>query len=122
MIESSLLEQDWIWQLGKGLLVLTVLLALIFVVLRPVMKFSAAPASGPQALAGPRQAQGALEGPGGGFSDDQVTLGGAQQVGLPGGGGGVAGYQQQLQMARSVAEGEPARAAYVVKDWVAADG
>jgi hypothetical protein len=25
-------------------------------------------------------------------------------------------------MARSVAEGEPARAAHVVKDWVAADG
>ena len=50
------------------------------------------------------------------MGDDQLTLGG-QQRGLPGG-----GYQQQLQMARNVAEGEPQRAAHVMKQWVADDG
>jgi flagellar M-ring protein FliF len=51
------------------------------------------------------------------MSDDQVTLAGNRR-GLP----GNTGYQQQLQMARSVAEGEPQRAAHVMKQWVAGDG
>ncbi|MEM9313983.1 MAG: flagellar basal-body MS-ring/collar protein FliF [Pseudomonadota bacterium] len=123
VVESSIFEQDWIWQLGKGLLALVVLLALIFVVLRPVMKFSAAPApviASPHGL--PEQAvAGALGNDGVPMGEDQVTLGG-EQVGLPPAAGGTMGYQQQLQMARSVAEGEPERAAYVVKNWVAGDG
>ncbi|MEM6774222.1 MAG: flagellar basal-body MS-ring/collar protein FliF [Pseudomonadota bacterium] len=123
VVESSIFEQDWIWQLGKGLLALVVLLALIFVVLRPVMKFSAAPApviASPHGL--PEQAvAGALGNDGVPMGEDQVTLGG-EQVGLPPAAGGSMGYQQQLQMARSVAEGEPERAAYVVKNWVAGDG
>lgn len=124
VIESSVFEQDWIWQLGKGLLVLVVLLALIFVVLRPVMKFSAAPlVPSPQNLQGPGQQPMAALGAGeAGMGDDQVTLGGQAQMGLPGGAGGAGGYQQQLQMARSVAVDEPERAAYVVKNWVADDG
>jgi flagellar M-ring protein FliF len=116
VVETSIFEQDWIWQLARGLLALTVLLALVFVVLRPVMKFSAVPIAPRQQL-GQQQVAGAL--PAGGMSEDQVTLGG-QQMGLPGGAG--PGYQQQLQMARSVASGEPERAAYVVKNWVADDG
>ena len=125
VIESSILEQDWVWQLGKGLLALTVMLALIFLVLRPMATFSADPApvmTAPQGLPAQAAVAGALGGPGAMVSDDQVTLGGGQ-AGLPGtaGGAGV-GYQQQLQMARSVASGEPERAAYVVKNWVAGDG
>ncbi|MEO1079350.1 MAG: flagellar basal-body MS-ring/collar protein FliF [Pseudomonadota bacterium] len=123
VVESSIFEQDWVWQLGKGLLALIVLLTLIFVVLRPVMKFSAAPApviASPQGL--PQQAvAGALGNDGAQMGEDQVTLGG-EQAGLPAAAGGTMGYQQQLQMARSVAEGEPERAAYVVKNWVAGDG
>jgi flagellar M-ring protein FliF len=124
LVEPSLLEQDWVWQLAKGLMALIVLLALVFVVLRPVMKFSATPVATQQALRGPNPgAPPALAGgAAGAMADDQVTLGGAQQLGLPGAAGSVADYQQQLQMARSVATDEPARAAYVVKDWVAADG
>lgn len=118
-VESSLFDQDWVWQVGKGVLALIVLLTLIFAVLRPVMKFSAVPiAPAPQQLpAG--QVAGAMGD--GTMGDDQVTLGG-QQLGLPGGGGGMPGYQQQLQMARNVASGEPERAAYVVRNWVADDG
>lgn len=125
LIEPSIFEQDWVWSLARGLLVLTVLLALILLVLRPMIKFSTVPVvPSPQSLGGPQQqAVAALDG---GEGDDQVTLGGdgsgAQQVGLPGTAGGAAGYQQQLQMARSVATGEPERAAYVVRNWVADDG
>lgn len=123
IFETSLLEQDWIWQLGKGLLVLVVLLALVFVVVRPLMKFSAVPIpmmQPPQGLQGPDQQQ--MLGIGHNMSDDQVTLGGQGQIALPGTTGGASGYQQQLQMARSVAAGEPDRAAQVVRNWVADDG
>lgn len=118
-VETSLFDQDWVWQVGKGLLALIVLLTLIFAVLRPVMKFSAVPiAPSPQQLPAGQVAGAAGDGA---MGDDQVTLGG-QQLGLPGGGGGAPGYQQQLQMARNVASGEPERAAYVVRNWVADDG
>ncbi|MFT4767497.1 MAG: flagellar M-ring protein FliF [Glaciecola sp.] len=121
VIESSLLEQDWIWQLAKGLLVLIVLLTLVFVVVRPLVKFAAVPMplmQSHQGLAGLGQQAMA-----GGMTDDQVTLGGQGQMGLPGAaGGGAGGYQQQLQMARSVAAGEPDRAAQVVRGWVSDDG
>ncbi|EAQ98443.1 flagellar basal-body MS-ring/collar protein FliF [Congregibacter litoralis] len=126
VIESSILEEDWIWQLGKGLLALIVLLSLIFVVVRPLVKFAAVPVpmmQSPQGIQGPDgQAVAALGGAG--MSDDQVTLGGQNQAGLPGtsGDGGAGGYQQQLQMARSVAAGEPDRAAQVVRNWVSDDG
>jgi flagellar M-ring protein FliF len=129
VLEPSLLEQDWVWSVGRGVLALIVLLALIFLVLRPVMKFSAAPVvAAPQNLQAPQQA---MVGAGeyaalGAAGDDQVTLGagasGAPQMGLPGTAGAAAGYQQQLQMARSVASGEPERAAFVVKNWVSDDG
>ncbi|MDP5053818.1 MAG: flagellar basal-body MS-ring/collar protein FliF [Congregibacter sp.] len=124
IVESSLLEQDWIWQLAKGLLVLVVLLALVFVVVRPLVKFAAVPVpmmQSPQGLGGPGQQSVAALG-GGGMADDQVTLGGRGQMGLPGTAGVAGGYQQQLQMARSVAAGEPDRAAQVVRGWVADDG
>ncbi|MEQ9465036.1 MAG: flagellar basal-body MS-ring/collar protein FliF [Haliea sp.] len=122
--EPSILEEDWLWRGLKGLGVAAGLAALLFFVLRPLMQFSVAPV--PAAI-GPGQralgkdgygdagyAQGAA---GELMSDDQVTLAGDRR-GLP----GNAGYQQQLQMARSVAEGEPQRAAHVMKQWVAGDG
>lgn len=121
--ETSIMDQDWVWQLAKGLLVLIVLLALVFVVVRPLVKFAAVPVpmmQSPQGLQAPGQQSVAALG-GGGMADDQVTLGGQGQVGLPGTVAG-GGYQQQLQMARSVASGEPDRAAQVVRNWVADDG
>lgn len=113
LAETSILEREWVWLLARGLLALSVLLALIFAVLRPLIKFSAAPV-----VPAPRNLQAsdppAAEGE---VPDDQVTLGAAGR--LPA--AGAAGYQQQLQRARSVAAGEPERAAYVVKNWVAED-
>ncbi|MFN2288834.1 MAG: flagellar basal-body MS-ring/collar protein FliF [Chromatocurvus sp.] len=119
----SILEQDWIWRTGKGVLAVLVLGALVFFVLRPLIAFSTGAAPGQSDLRDITQGQRALGNDGGndadgagGLQDDQVTLASQQQYALPG------GYQQQLQMARNLATGEPQRAAQVVKGWVADDG
>ncbi len=121
----SLLEQDWPWRVARGIAAALAVGALLYFVLRPLLQFSLA--AGPAAAATQGQRALGVEGysdaayAGGAgdaypVGDDQLTLGG-QQRGLPGG-----GYQQQLQMARNVAEGEPQRAAHVMKQWVADDG
>ena len=110
--EPSFLDAEWPWRVGRGVLAASALAALIFVVLRPLMKFSAAPLPAALPAAGGQQALLAEE-RAGELGDDRVTLGGQ-------GAGG--GYQQQLQMARNLAEGEPQRAAQVVRGWVSADG
>lgn len=119
--EPSLMEQEWIWRAAKFLLAGIAIFLIIFTVLRPLMQASAAPPPGTTALAAPAQGgAGAAYATQGGMalSEDQVTLGGQPQLGLP----GAPSYQNQLQMARSMAEGEPQRVAHVVKSWVSADG
>ncbi|MEZ5569428.1 MAG: flagellar M-ring protein FliF C-terminal domain-containing protein [Halioglobus sp.] len=116
--EASILDQPWVWQSVKLLLAgLTVLLT-IFMVVRPLLKASALPP--PLPAQGNGGAMGALGGPGGAMAmgDDRVSLGYAQQAGLP---MGEPAYQQQLNMARMLVEGEPQRVANVVKKWVASD-
>ena len=120
--EPSLMEQEWIWRAAKFLLAGIAIFLIIFTVLRPLMQASAAPPPG-TALAATAQggagtayataSQGEMA-----LSKDNVTLGGQSQLGLP----GASSYQNQLQMARSMAEGEPQRVAHVVKNWVSADG
>lgn len=127
MPEASLMEQAWVWKAAKiGLSGIGVILV-IFTVLKPLMKASsAAPPSAPPLAAPQVQGGMAYAAPMGGMpmgamGEDQVTLGGQQQqqLGLP---GGAPVYQQQLNMARTMVEGEPERVAHVVKNWVAADG
>ena len=117
--EPSLLEQDWVWRLGKIAVAGLGLLLLVFAVLRPVMQAAGGPSA--HRLAAPAAApQGLLAtGEGDGLGEDQVTLGQQERLGLP---GGAPAYQQQLNMARSMVEKEPERVAHVVKGWVAADG
>lgn len=120
--EPSLMEQEWIWRAAKFLLAGIAIFLIIFTVLRPLMQASAAPPPG-TALAATAQggagtayataSQGGMA-----LSEDHVTLGGQSQLGLP----EASSYQNQLQMARSMAEGEPQRVAHVVKNWVSADG
>ena len=113
--EPGFFENDWVWQVGKGLLALSVLLALVFVVLRPLMRFAAVPIPpAPQNLA-------QLAGPDG-QNSGQLMLGSGEQVGLPENLNQGANYLQSLSMARQAAGGEPARVASVMKNWVAADG
>jgi flagellar M-ring protein FliF len=115
--EPGFLEQDWVWQAGKGLLALSVLLALVFAVLRPLMRFAAVPIPpAPQMVP-----QNQLAGPDG-QAGGQMMLASGEPVGLPQNMNQGANYLQSLSMARQAAGGEPARAASVMKNWVAADG
>ena len=115
--EPGFLEQDWVWQVGKGLLALSVLLALVFAVLRPLMRFAAVPIPpAPQMVP-----QNQLAGPDG-QEGGQMMLASGEPVGLPQNMNQGANYLQSLSMARQAAGGEPARAASVMKNWVAADG
>jgi len=123
MPEASLMEQAWVWRAAKiGVSAIAIILV-ILTVLKPLMRASSAPAPSTQPLAPPQgQAGYAMNPMAGGMmmGEDQVTLGGQQQqMGLP---GGAPVYQQQLNMARTMVEGEPERVAHVVKNWVAADG
>jgi len=120
--EPSILEQEWVWRIAKYVLSGIALVLVVMTVLRPLMQASAVPPAAPAALGGP-QGGTAMSNLGGanevGLPEDQVTLGGQPQLGPP---GGMSSYQQQLQMARSMVEGEPQRVAHVVKNWVSADG
>ena len=118
--EPGLLEQDWIWQAGKGALALIALLMLIFTVIRPLIRYSTSytpppppPSDGLPQLASPM-------GTDGGINDDTVALSGPAQAALPG--TTTPAYHQSIAMARNVVNEQPARAAYVVKNWMATDG
>jgi flagellar M-ring protein FliF len=117
--EPGLLEQPWIWDLGKGVLAALGVLALIFTVLRPMVRYSTTYAPPAIAAAG---ANPALEGPNQGEpNSQQITALTAPPAELP----PVApkpNYQQSLAMARNSANEQPVRAAYVVKNWIASDG
>lgn len=120
--EPSILEQEWIWRIAKYVLSGIALVLVVMTVLRPLMQASAVPPAAPAALGGPQGGAALSNLAGGnemGLPEDQVTLGGQPQLGPP---GGMNSYQQQLQMARSMVEGEPQRVAHVVKNWVSADG
>lgn len=103
--EPPLWKQEWLWdvakQVGGGLL----LLVLLLMVVRPLLRGLQAR---PVAMSG------------GGMAEDRVSLGGpssgAAQLGAP-----PAGYEAQMNAARSAAQQDPKRVAQVVKGWVASD-
>ncbi|GAB5453009.1 MAG: flagellar basal-body MS-ring/collar protein FliF [Halioglobus sp.] len=118
-LETSLMEQEWIWRAGKMTLAGIGMVLLILFVVRPLMQASSAPVFNPGALGAPVAAGGGALPEGAAPGEDRVTLGyqpAAGQAGQP------AGYQEQLSLARSMVEGEPERVANVVKKWVATDG
>ncbi len=110
--EPKFWEQPWVMDLGKQLLGGLGVLLLVFGVLRPVLKSLAEKgAKAPVRMM-------AVEG-GGEVGEDQLSLsGGAQTPRLPPGGQ----YEQQLTMAKGMANQDPGRVAQVVKNWVASDG
>ena len=115
--EPGFFEQDWVWQAGKGLLALSVLLALVFAVLEAADALRRGADSA-------RAADDAAEPVGWprGRAGGQMMLASGEPVGLPENMNRGANYLQSLSMARQAAGGEPARAASVAKNWVAADG
>ena len=118
---ASFLEQEWFWRGGKYLLAGSAVFLIIFTVLRPLLTASPEPPVMAPPLAVPPGVDPAtLAGADVmGLGDDRVTLGGEAAMGMP---PGAPLYQQQLNMARTMVEGEPERVARVVKGWVANDG
>ena len=94
--------------------------ALIFTVLRPMVRYSTSYA--PPAIAASGTINAALQGPDQeGANNQEITALTAPPPELP----PVApkpNYQQSLAMARNSANEQPVRAAYVVKNWIASDG
>ena len=97
---------------GKQLLGILAVIVLIFGVLKPVLR-NLAQAGGDK----PQLGVAAGELANGQLADDQVTLTGNTGVlQLPG--GPAISYEQQLDMAKSIAREDPKRVAQVVKSWV----
>lgn len=122
--EPSFLEQAWVWRAGRMVLAALAIFFLIFGVIRPVMRSSAAGASAVPAIADGGTAAGmaqlATQPVAGQVGEEQVTLSSGQpQAALQ---QPVTPLHQQLGLARSVAEEQPERAAHIVKNWVTQDG
>lgn len=115
--EPSLFEQAWVWELGRGLLAALAVLALIFTVLRPMIRYST---SYMPPLA-PGAAQARLEGAAAATAEgaEALALAGPSTLPIE---APKPNYHQSVAMARNTAVEQPARAAYVVKNWIAADG
>ncbi len=101
--EIPVWQEPWVLDIAKQTVGGIGILILIFGILRPVMKNLAGfgKATG-------RTVNGELQ-----LGGDQVTLGGAPQ--LP---PGVTSYDQQVQLAQTIAGQSPKRAASVMSDWV----
>jgi flagellar M-ring protein FliF len=118
VLESSIVDQEWFWRSIKYALGSLATLLVIFTVVRPLMQASShSPPAGRPSLGGSADGGDYASASPAAMSigDDRVTLGNQHQLGAP-------AYQQQLTMARSMVEGEPERAAHVVKNWMTEDG
>jgi len=115
--EPSMLEQPWVWNVGKQAVGAIGVLILIFGVLKPILRSLAE--KGVQANAMVPAVAGAQVA--GGGDEDQLSIsnGGAQQAQLE---GPKAGYEQNLETAKGVVNEDPKRVAQVVKNWVGEDG
>ena len=112
--EPGLFEQAWVWELGRGLLAALAVIALIFVVLRPMIRYSTSYT--PPLPATPSRLENAMADAGG--AEGTLALSGPTMTPAP----SKPNYQQSVAMARNTAVEQPVRAAYVVKNWIAADG
>lgn len=113
--EPALMEQAWVWEIGRGALAALAVLALIFVVLRPMIRYSTSYI--PPAPASPSRLESAMVGAS--AESEMLSLSGpAAAPAAP----SKPNYHQSVAMARNTAVEQPVRAAYVVKNWIAADG
>lgn len=112
--EPGLFEQAWVWELGRGLLAALAVLALIFTVLRPMIRYSTS-YTPPVPQTDLRLENAMAEAT---AASQPAALSGPGDVPPP----PRRNYQQSVAMARNTAVEQPVRAAYVVKNWIAADG
>lgn len=115
-------QQPWVLSIGKMVGAVIVVLALIFVVLRPVMNSLTQNARGSSGPAGgngmPLGDMGNMGAPMGAMGNETVTLSGANpNMMLP----GPENYEQQLTAIKGLIAEDPGRVAQVVKKWVASE-
>ena len=113
--EPGFLEQAWVWELGRGLMAAIAVFALIFAVLRPMIRYSTTYT--PPAPAGQARLESTLADTAEAGDTLALSAPGALPVEPP-----KPNYHQSVAMARNTAVEQPVRAAYVVKNWIAADG
>lgn len=118
-VEIPFYQQPWVLSIGKIVGALIVVLALIFVVLRPVMNSLTQNArSGAQTGGGTLGNMGDMNSPMGPMSNETVTLSGTNpNMMLP----GPENYEQQLTAIKGLIAEDPGRVAQVVKKWVASE-
>jgi len=117
--KTPIWQQPWVGGLVKQLVALILVLALIFVVLRPVMRsLSQQGSSGSNQFGGGPALgdMGNMANPMGQMSADNVTLSGPANMMLP---GPDNSYDQQLTAIKGLIAEDPGRVAQVVKKWVA---
>ncbi len=112
--EPGIFEQAWVWEVGRGLLAALAVLALIFTVLRPMIRYSTSYT--PPAPAAASRLENVMSEVG--SEQNAATLPGPSTPASP----SQPNYHQSVAMARNTAVEQPVRAAYVVKNWIAADG
>lgn len=115
-------QQPWVLSIGKMVGALLVVLALIFVVLKPVMSSLTQNARSGSSTGGggamPLGDMGDMNSPGGAIGNETVTLSGANpNMMLP----GPENYDQQLNAIKGLIAEDPGRVAQVVKKWVASE-
>ena len=113
--EVPIWEQSWVQDWAKKGLGATLVILLLFGVLKPIMKSLAKQSTDmvPIRVAG----AGASDGRVGGMADDTISLGsGSPALGGPG------SYERNVMTATKVVEQDPKLVAQVVKNWVASDG
>ena len=113
--EPGLLEQAWVWEVGRGALAAIAVLALIFAVLRPMIRYSTSYIPPPPPA--PSRLENAMAEANTGGETLALSNPSAGTMAPP-----KPNYHQSVAMARNTAVEQPVRAAYVVKNWIAADG
>jgi flagellar M-ring protein FliF len=114
--EPGFMEQAWVWELGRGLMAAAAVLALIFAVLRPMIRYSTSYTPPPPSQAS--RLENAMAQASGSAGEPLALSGPEAQPAPP----PKPNYHQSVAMARNTAVEQPVRAAYVVKNWIAADG
>ncbi|MGH1472231.1 MAG: flagellar basal-body MS-ring/collar protein FliF [Cellvibrionaceae bacterium] len=114
-------QEDWFLSILKIAGTVFIIIALLFGLLRPILKSLAAGGLQNKALDEAREAA-ALESSGmdgsGASNDETVTLSGGNALSLP---SPDKGYEQHLSMVKGMIAEDPGRVAQVVKRWAAAE-
>ena len=122
--EPSFLEQGWVWQAARSLGAAVALLLIFLMVVRPLIRYSTrcvARAATRSDNEDQRRVASAGE-QDDAFDDDTESLGGSEHAALQEVASRGVNDPQIVAKARNVANEQPARAAHVIRNWMAADG